>query len=133
MSDFDISGQATQAFQNAQAQSKISLGKKPDQKDDNSFAALAAKQIRDPSYTDAMQKRKLRETAVDFEAQFLSQMLQPMFEGIEADGPFGGGSGEKMWQSMLVQEYGKSLSQNGGIGLADEVQKQLLRMQEGIK
>lgn len=74
--------------------------------------------------------KKMRETAQDFEAVFLGQMLQPMFEGINVEEPFGGGSGEKMWQAMQVEEYGKALAKNGGIGLADNVMREMLRMQE---
>lgn len=129
MSDLSIMSQAQMAYQHSQ--SKTKLGQAQQQNAENSFAALSAKQMQDPSFTAAMQKRKIRETAEEFEAQFLSQMLQPMFEGIQVEEPFGGGSAEKMWQSMLVQEYGKSLAKSGGIGLADEVQKQLLRAQEG--
>jgi len=92
---------------------------------------LNASQIQDGSFQDAMQKRKIRETAVEFEAQFLGQMLKPMFEGIQTDSTFGGGHAEEMWKGMLVQEYGKAVAQGGGIGLADQVQKELIRMQEG--
>jgi len=133
MSDLSIMSQATQNFQQMQAQPKLSINPKPEQNGQNNFAALTAKQLQDPSYTKAMQHRKIKETAIEFEAQFLSQMLQPMFEGLKSDGPFGGGHAEKMWQSMLVKEYGKSLAQSGGVGLADEVQKQLLRAQEGMQ
>ena len=73
---------------------------------------------------------KLRETAQDFEAVFLSQMLKPMFEGIETDGPFGGGQAEEMWRSLMVDEYGKSIAKSGGIGIADAVMAEMLRMQE---
>ncbi len=130
MSDLSIMSQGQMLYQ--QAQSKTALSQKQDQAGQNNFAALTAKQMTDPSFTEAMQKRKIRETAEEFEAQFLSQMLQPMFEGIQAEEPFSGGHAEKMWQSMLVTEYGKSLAKSGGIGLADEVQKQLLRAQEGL-
>jgi Rod binding domain-containing protein len=73
---------------------------------------------------------KLRKTAQDFEATYLSQMLKPMFEGIKTDGPFGGGSAETMYRSMMVDEYGKSLAKSGGIGIADQVMREMLRMQE---
>lgn len=129
MSDLNIMGQASQALQQAYAQPKLSINKKTDQSE---FATLSAQHSKDPSYAKIMQDRKIKETAIDFEAQFLSQMLQPMFEGLKSDGPFGGGHAEKMWQSMLVQEYGKAIAQSGGIGIADEVQKQLLRAQEGL-
>ena len=73
---------------------------------------------------------KLRDTAQDFEAVFLSQMLKPMFEGIETDGMFGGGQGEEMWRSLMVDEYGKSIAKQGGIGIADAVMRTMLEMQE---
>jgi len=73
---------------------------------------------------------KLRETAEEFEAVFLSQMLKPMFEGIETDGPFGGGQAEGMWRSLMVDEYGKSIAKSGGIGIAESVMSEMLRLQE---
>jgi Rod binding domain-containing protein len=73
---------------------------------------------------------KARETARKFETFFLSQALQPMFEGTEVEEPFGGGHAEAMWKSMQVDEYAKALSKRGGIGIADKVLEQLVRMQE---
>ncbi|PHS78756.1 MAG: hypothetical protein COB59_05445 [Rhodospirillaceae bacterium] len=73
---------------------------------------------------------KMREKAEDFEAVFLAQMLKPMFEGIKSDDMFGGGNGEDMWKSQLVNEYGKTIAKSGGIGIADAVLGEMLRMQE---
>jgi flagellar protein FlgJ len=74
-----------------------------------------------------------RQAAQDFEAVFLSQMLAPMFDGLGEDGYFGGGAGENVYRSMLVEQYGKSLAQAGGFGLADQVQKEILRLQEAAQ
>ena len=57
-------------------------------------------------------------------------MLKPMFEGLQNDGPFGGGFGEDVWRSLQVQEFGKAIAHSGGIGLADAVRKELLAAQE---
>jgi len=66
-----------------------------------------------------------------FEAQFMSQMFQHMFEGIKTDGLFGGGSGEEMFRSLLTDEYGKMVANRGnGIGIGAAVQKMLLQHQE---
>lgn len=66
-----------------------------------------------------------------FEAMFMSQMMQHMFEGIETDGIFGGGSGEQMFRSLLIDEYGKMVANKGnGIGIGAAVQKMLLSHQE---
>ena len=86
-----------------------------------------------PHLTPDATDRRMRQAAEDFEAVFLGQMLQPMFEGLQAEAPFGGGQAEKMWQSMLVDEYGKSLAKGGGIGLADAVYGQLLQAQEAAQ
>ena len=73
---------------------------------------------------------KTRQAAEDFEAVFLGQMLAPMFQGLETEGMFGGGSAERVYRSMMVQEYGRAMASNGGIGIADAVQREILRMQE---
>jgi peptidoglycan hydrolase FlgJ len=68
--------------------------------------------------------------AKEFESVFISQFLGSMFSGISTDGPFGGGEGEEMFRSMMVNEYGKSMESRGGFGLASAVTKQLLKHQE---
>ncbi len=75
-------------------------------------------------------RQRVRQAAEDFEAVFLSQMLQPMFEGLETDGMFGGGSAEQIYRGVLVQEYGKALAQRGGVGIADAVEQEMLKLQE---
>lgn len=76
---------------------------------------------------DRLQARKMAE---DFEAVFLSQMLQPMFANLSAEKPFGGGSSEDMWRSMQVEEYGKAITKAGGIGIADTVYREIIKLQE---
>ncbi len=66
-----------------------------------------------------------------FEAHFVAQMFEHMFEGIKTDGIFGGGSGEEMFRSLLTDEYGKMVANRGnGIGIGSAVQKMLLKHQE---
>lgn len=79
------------------------------------------------SATDSATSRKAAE---EFESFFLTQMLEHMFEGIETDGVFGGGYGEGVFRSMMLQEYGRILARSGGIGLADMVGRELLNLQE---
>ncbi len=73
---------------------------------------------------------KVGETAKEFEAVFMTEMMKPMFEGIETAAPFGGGKGEEVFQGFLLQEYGKLLSQTGSVGIADQVKQQMIQMQE---
>lgn len=71
--------------------------------------------------------------AQDFETQFISAMTQSMFEGVTTDGPFDGGQGESVFRSMLVEQYSKEITRAGGIGLADQVYREILKLQEHAK
>ena len=74
---------------------------------------------------------KIRQSAVDFEGVTIGEMLQPMFDTIDtSSGLFGGGAAEAQFRSMQVLELGKQIANNGGIGLADSVYRQMLAMQE---
>lgn len=68
--------------------------------------------------------------AQEFEAVFLSQMLSQMWQGVGADDTFGGGEAENTWRGMMVEEYGKQIARAGGMGLADQVMAEMIRMQE---
>ncbi len=73
---------------------------------------------------------KAEETAENFEAFFISKMMESMFEGISTDGMFGGGHAEKIYRSLLLDEYGKAMAKTGSIGVKDEVMRSILEMQE---
>lgn len=74
--------------------------------------------------------KAVRAAAEEFEAVFLSAMLAPMFEGLGEDELFGGGPGEDIYRSLLVEEYGKSVARSGRLGIADAVERELLTLQE---
>ena len=61
--------------------------------------------------------------ATDFEAVFINEFLGSMFEGIKTDGPFGGGPGESIFRSLMLDQYSKAIAGQGGIGLAASVKK----------
>jgi Rod binding domain-containing protein len=65
-----------------------------------------------------------------FETMFLSEMLNPMFQGLKPDKVFGGGHGEEMFRSLQVDEFAKGITAQGGIGIAAAVQREILRIQE---
>jgi Rod binding domain-containing protein len=56
-------------------------------------------------------------------------MLQPIFNQLPTDGMFGGGQGEATFRSFMVDALSKQMVRAGGIGLADQVQRQMLQMQ----
>jgi Rod binding domain-containing protein len=74
-----------------------------------------------------------RKAAENFESFFLSQVLENMFSGVETDGPFGGGFGEGIYRSLLLQNYGDVIARRGGVGIADSVMRQLIQQQEGVQ
>lgn len=87
-----------------------------------SLQSIAARTQGNPAATD--------QAAEEFEAVMLTAMLKPIFEGIETSEMFGGGEGEKMWKGLLVEEYAAEMAASGGIGIADQVRSELLRIQE---
>lgn len=73
---------------------------------------------------------ELRRAAQEFESVFLSEMLAPMFEGLDTDGLGGGGMGEEIFRPMLVERYAEAITRAGGVGIADSVVREMVRLQE---
>jgi Rod binding domain-containing protein len=73
--------------------------------------------------------KKIDESAKEFEAVFATEMMKPMFEGIKPDKEFGGGKGEEIFQGMMLDQYGKIMADRGGLGIADAVKAELIRLQ----
>ena len=73
---------------------------------------------------------RIKKTAQDFEASFLSEMYKPMFEGLSTDGPFGGGEAEGTWRSFLIDAMAKQTVKAGGVGLSNVVMSEMIKMQE---
>lgn len=86
-----------------------------------------------PKVTQTADPALAAKTGHDFEAMFLSQMLQPMFEGVnKSNSYFGGGHGEEAFSSMLVDEYGKAMADHGGVGVAKMVAETILKSQTAV-
>ena len=73
----------------------------------------------------------MRKAAEEFEQTFLTTMMESMFAGVETSAPFGGGHAEQQFRSVLLGEYAKDMAKTGGIGIADEVYREILAIQEG--
>lgn len=90
--------------------------------------------IKNPVSVKALKQAKnlaqAKETAQDFEAFFMTRMMESMFEGISTDGMFGGGHAEKIYRSMLLNEYGKVMAKTGNIGISDSIMDTIIQMQE---
>lgn len=72
---------------------------------------------------------KIDASAQDFEAVFITQMIQQMFTGMGDEGPLGDGDAGSAYRSMLADEYGKNIAAAGGIGIADHVRRELIALQ----
>ncbi|MEA1676578.1 rod-binding protein [Nitrospirillum sp. BR 11163] len=72
----------------------------------------------------------IEKAAKEFESVFISQMLQHMWEGVKVDENFGGGHAEEMFRGMMIEEQAKAITKGGGLGIADEIKKEMMRMQE---
>ena len=91
---------------------------------------LAARKAGPSTDVSAVQTRaQAEQIAQQFERMFITEMLQPMFAGIETDGPFGGGEGEDVFRPMLLDQYADAVAKGGGVGIADAVLKEILRLQ----
>lgn len=73
---------------------------------------------------------QIDETSKEFEAVFLSQMLEHMFQDVDLDPMSDNGTSDDIYKSMLVDEFGKILARTGGIGVADHVKREMLKLQE---
>ncbi len=72
---------------------------------------------------------ELQRVAGEFEAIFVSEMLKPMFEGLDTDGLGGGGMGEEIFRPMLIERYADAIARAGGVGVADSIIAELQRLQ----
>lgn len=83
-----------------------------------------------PVINNGADREKTREAVQDFEAFFISQMYEQMYATVPVNETFGGGNAEKIFRSMLIDEYGKMTAKSGGIGLTDQIMAQLLQQQQ---
>lgn len=75
-------------------------------------------------------KAKAKKQADDFEAMFLEQMTQHMFTNMGTEGPLGdNGTGGDVWRSQLTQQYAKQIQKAGGIGVSDQILREMLNLQ----
>lgn len=77
-------------------------------------------------------KQKAKKQADDFETVFLEQVTERLFATPEgAEGPLGeNGTGGGIFKSQLTQQYAKQIQKAGGIGLSDQIFRDLIRVQE---
>lgn len=95
------------------------------------ISPLAAPSVRPVPIVDPAAKTspEITRAAKEFESMVLTELLRPMFQNLGENDPFNGGAGEQMFRPMLVDQYAKAFSNAGGIGIAEAVQAELIRIQ----
>ena len=74
---------------------------------------------------------KAKKTAQEFETMFLEQTLERVFASSGTEGPLGdNGTGGAVYRSMLVKEYAGGIVTSGGVGIASQIHRELLKLQE---
>jgi flagellar protein FlgJ len=87
--------------------------------------AQNAKNVRQPSRIET----QARAAAESFESVFLFEVMQSMYADVKP-GAFGGGNEENLYRSMMNEEVAKSISRQGGVGIADSIYREIMRQQE---
>ena len=84
-----------------------------------------------PSTLSPNQIAQVRRQAEEFEGIFLNTLTKQMFSSIKTDeSAMGGGFGEETWRSMQAEQLAATMSQNGGLGIAEQLLPDLLALQE---
>jgi flagellar protein FlgJ len=99
----------------------------------STFAAtLATQGSTATSAAELARRGQTHQTAVKFEASFLTSVLQTMFQSVNTAPPFGGGPGEDMWKGFLAEQMAKQMAKRGGVGVSKAVEREMLKLQ-GLK
>lgn len=76
--------------------------------------------------------KKAHKTANDFESMFLESSLDRLTQSEGTDGPLGeNGTGGGVYRSMLTKEYASQIMKSGGVGIANQVFSEMMKMQGG--
>jgi len=72
----------------------------------------------------------MRQQAEELESVFLNTLVSEMFASIGGQGESGGGYAEETWRGMQSEQYAAAMAKSGGIGIADEIMRSMLAIQE---
>jgi peptidoglycan hydrolase FlgJ len=91
--------------------------------DPNALASLKRRALTD-------EEGAVRAAARQFETLLLDMMLKSMRETVPGDSLFDN-EGSRMFTSLLDQQFARGIAEQGGLGLADLLVKQLIQLREG--
>ncbi|MBU1304367.1 MAG: rod-binding protein [Alphaproteobacteria bacterium] len=74
---------------------------------------------------------RVQKQAEEFEGVFLNTLTKQMFSNLKTDASaMGGGFGEETWRSMQAEQLAGTMSENGGLGIAEQMLPDMLTLQE---
>ena len=91
--------------------------------DPNALASLKRRALTD-------EEGAARAAARQFETLLLDMMLKSMRETVPGDNLFDN-EGSRMFTSLLDQQFARGMAEQGGLGLADLLVKQLIQLRGG--
>lgn len=76
--------------------------------------------------------KKAHAVAADFESVYIADAFKAMFKDVSVD-PVNGKSdnSNETWRDMLLDQYAQDFVKKGGIGIADGIASELIKIQEG--
>lgn len=81
--------------------------------------------------TSPAQMGHLQAQAQELEGVFLNTLMKEMFSSLHTDSDaMGGGFGEDTWRGLQAEQMANAVAEAGGIGLADSIMGDLLKLQE---
>jgi len=68
--------------------------------------------------------KKITKKSKELEGVFLSVMMEPMFPEGKESNLYGGGQGNGVFRTLMIQQYGQIFADAGGVGLSAGIEKQ---------
>ena len=70
---------------------------------------------------------EIEKIAKEYEAVAVTKMLQQMYADVKIDPLFQNQATENIYKDLLLTEYGKIVAENGGLGIAKSLTKDIKR------
>lgn len=90
----------------------------------STFPVIAQGQAQLAARSGAASDEQARKVARDFEATFLTQVMEEMLKTVDT-GSLDGGFAEEQWRSFLARAYAEEMADRGTTGIAQSVERSI--------